>query len=257
MNILQAIIISALEGLTEFLPISSTGHLILAEHFLKIESTDFVKSFDVIIQFGAILAVVWLYWKKIVSSKNLWVKLLISFIPTGIIGFTLYRLIKDYLLGNVLITVFSLFFGGIVLLLVDYLHKQNESPTSIDKLSNSKLISIGLFQSLSMVPGVSRSAATIVGGLFSGLSRKDAVEYSFLLAIPTMAAASGYDLLKNGLSFTVEQLIILSVGFIVSFITALIAVKTFTQYISHNNFKYFAIYRLVLAILVLITFVKF
>ncbi len=257
MNILQAIIISALEGLTEFLPISSTGHLILAEHFLKIESTDFVKSFDVIIQFGAILAVVWLYWKKIVSSKNLWVKLLISFIPTGIIGFTLYRLIKDYLLGNVLITVFSLFFGGIVLLLVDYLHKQHESPTSIDKLSNSKLISIGLFQSLSMVPGVSRSAATIVGGLFSGLSRKDAVEYSFLLAIPTMAAASGYDLLKNGLSFTVEQLIILSVGFIVSFITALIAVKTFTQYISHNNFKYFAIYRLVLAILVLITFVKF
>lgn len=257
MNILQAIIISALEGLTEFLPISSTGHLILAEHFLKIESTDFVKSFDVIIQFGAILAVVWLYWKKIVSSKNLWVKPLISFIPTGIIGFTLYRLIKDYLLGNVLITVFSLFFGGIVLLLVDYLHKQNESPTSIDKLSNSKLISIGLFQSLSMVPGVSRSAATIVGGLFSGLSRKDAVEYSFLLAIPTMAAASGYDLLKNGLSFTVEQLIILSVGFIVSFITALIAVKTFTQYISHNNFKYFAIYRLVLAILVLITFVKF
>ena len=250
MNFIQAIIISAIEGITEFLPISSTGHLIIAEHFLKIQSTNFVKSFDIIIQFGAILAVVWLYWTKIMSSRNLWKKLLISFLPTGILGFTLYRLVKDYLLGNVIITAIALFMGGIVLLLIDHYFK--EKNTSVDKLSTNKLLSIGLFQSLSMIPGVSRSAATIIGGMFSGLSRKDAVEYSFLLAIPTMAAASGYDLLKNGLSFSGEEFVILSVGFIVSFITALIAVKAFTNYISHNNFKLFAIYRIILAILVLV-----
>jgi undecaprenyl-diphosphatase len=255
MNIFQALIVSAVEGITEFLPISSTGHLILIEHFLKIESTNFVKSFDIIIQFGAILAVVWLFWKKIIASKKLWKSLFISFLPTGILGFTLYKLIKEFLLSNVIVTVISLFVGGIALLYVDYLFKDKASKTTIDKLNNKKLINIGLFQSISMIPGVSRSAATIIGGMFSGLSRKDAVEYSFLLAIPTMAAASGYDLLKSGFSFSPNEIFLLSIGFITAFLTALLAVKSFTGYISNNNFKYFAIYRIILSIVVLLTFI--
>lgn len=256
MNIFQVILVSIVEGITEFLPISSTGHQILVEHFLHIPSTEFVKSFDIIIQFGAIMAVIWLYWSKIISSKKMWLKTLIAFLPTGFLGFTLYKLIKDFLLGNVLVTVISLFLGGIVLLMIDKVFRNKSATTKTNDLSNRQLIGIGLYQSISMIPGVSRSAATIVGGMLTGLSKKEAVEFSFLLAIPTMAAASGYDLLKSGFMFSGQEIFYLSLGFVISFISAMIAVKSFTSYISHHDFRYFAFYRIILALVVLITFVR-
>ncbi|HEX9007827.1 MAG TPA: undecaprenyl-diphosphate phosphatase [Patescibacteria group bacterium] len=256
MNIIQAIILSVIEGLTEFLPISSTGHLILAEHFLNIPSTEFVKSFDIIIQLGAILAVVWLYWKKLLISRNLWKQIIIAFIPTGVLGLIFYSPIKHYLLDNIYVTIVSLFIGGIALLVIDRKFKEKNAITTSEKIGTKKLITIGLFQSISMIPGISRSAATIVGGLFTGLSRQEAVEFSFLLAIPTMTAATGLDLIKTGHSFSPNEIVILSIGFVVTFFSALIAVKAFTQYVANHNFKYFAIYRIILALVVLLTLAR-
>lgn len=256
MNIIKAIILSVIEGLTEFLPISSTGHLILTEHFLNIPGTEFVKSFDIIIQLGAILAIVWLYWKKILASKTLWKQIIIAFIPTGFFGLVFYSLIKHYLLNNIYVTIASLFIGGIVLLIIDRQFKEKNAITTSDKIGTKKLVTIGLFQSISMIPGVSRSAATIVGGLFTGLSRQEAVEFSFLLAVPTMTAATGLDLIKSSPSFTSNEIVILAIGFVVTFFSALIAVKAFTQYVASHNFRYFAIYRIVLALIVFLTLAR-
>lgn len=250
MTYIQTIILSLIEGLTEFLPISSTGHLIIAQNLLHVSVTDFTKSFNIIIQFSAILAIIVLYWKKIMGSRYLWKQVIIAFLPTGILGFTLYRLIKVYLLDNVLVTVLALFLGGLALLLVDHLVKLNTGTKTSKNLNNKGLISIGLFQSLSMVPGVSRSAASIVGGLVNGLSRVEAVEFSFLLAIPTMAAASGYDLLKTGFSFSSHEYLLILLGSVITFISASLAVKAFTNYVSKHNFTVFAVYRIFLAILV-------
>ena len=250
MTYLQTIILSLIEGLTEFLPISSTGHLIIAQNLLHISATEFTKSFNIIIQFSSILAIIVLYWKKIVRYRYLWKQAFIAFLPTGILGFTLYRLIKGYLLDNVLVTVLALFIGGLALLLVDHLVKLNSGTKTSKTLNNRELVSIGLFQSLSMVPGVSRSAASIVGGLVNGLSRAEAVEFSFLLAIPTMAAASGYDLLKTGFSFTGHEYLLILLGSLITFVSASLAVKAFTNYVSKHNFTAFAIYRIFLAIFV-------
>jgi undecaprenyl-diphosphatase len=254
MTIFQVIILSIIEGLTEFLPISSTGHLILAQKYLGIPSTEFSKSFDIIIQLSAILAVTWFYRKKLLNSKNLWKKIIFSFLPTGILGFTLYPFVKGFLLDSVLITTISLFLGGLILLIVDRLPKLNHGKNSIKDLSFRELLTIGLFQSISMVPGVSRSAASIVGGLFSGLSRVNAVEFSFFLAIPTMLAASGYDLLKSGLHFTPSEYVLLGIGCLVTFISALISIKTFIRFVAQHNFTSFAIYRIILALTVWISF---
>lgn len=252
MTYFHAIILAIIEGLTEFLPISSTGHLILAQKFLGTVTTEFTKSFDIIIQLSAIFAVFVLYWKRIIGSRKLWGQLAIAFIPTGILGFTLYKFVKGFLMENVSVTVFALLFGGVILLIVDRLPKLKQGTKTISKLGNRNLMSIGFFQSLSMIPGVSRSAASIVGGLFSGLSRVEAVEFSFLLAIPTMAAASGYDLLKTGFSFTSHEYAILAVGSLFSFISSMIAVKSFTAFVAKHNFTVFAIYRIVFAIILLI-----
>ena len=250
MTYLQTIILAIIEGITEFLPISSTGHLILTQKLLGITATEFTKSFDILIQLSAILAVLVLYWKKILHSRLLWKQLFMAFIPTGILGLTLYKFVKSFLLNNVLVTVLALFFGGLVLLVVDYLPKLKRGSKKVSNLTTRNLFTIGFFQSLSMIPGVSRSAATIVGGLFSGLTRVEAVEFSFLLAIPTMAAASGLDLLKSGFSFTVHQYFLLLLGSFFSFFSALLAVKAFTSFVSKHNFTLFAIYRLILAIIV-------
>jgi undecaprenyl-diphosphatase len=246
----QTIILALIEGLTEFLPISSTGHLILAEKLLGITATEFTKSFNIIIQFSAILAIVVLYWKRIAHSRHLWKQLAIAFIPTGILGFTLYKFVKVFLLDNVLVTVLALFAGGIALLIIDRLPKLNHGSKKNTSLSTGNLISIGLFQSLSMIPGVSRSAASITGGLFSGLSRVEAVEFSFLLAIPTMVAASGYDLLKTGFSFTGNQYLLIGIGSLFSFLSALLAVKAFTSFVGKHNFTIFAVYRILLATII-------
>jgi len=251
-NYIQTIILAVIEGLTEFLPISSTGHLILAQNFLKINPTEFTKSFDIIIQLSAIIAVLVLYWKKIINSKYLWKQLIIAFIPTGILGFTLYKYVKNVLLENINITVFALLIGGLILLIVDRLPKQKIDSKNIKQLKTRNLLSLGLYQSLSMIPGVSRSAATIVGGLFSGLSRVEAVEFSFLLAIPTMFAASGYDLFKTGFAFSSYEYSLLFIGSIFSFLSAIVAVKTFTSFVAKHNFTVFALYRIILAIIILI-----
>lgn len=252
MTFIQTIILSIIEGLTEFLPISSTGHLILAQKLLGVADTGFTNSFNIIIQLAAILAVVVLFWSKIFRSKLLWKQIIIAFIPTGILGFTLYKFIKGYLLSNVFVTVYALIIGGIILLVIDHLPKLNTGKKTTNLLKPGNLLSIGLFQSISMIPGVSRFAASIVGGLFQSLSRVEAVEFSFLLAIPTMAAASGYDLLKSGLSFTLHEYLILGIGSLITFLSALLAVKAFTSFVAKHNFTLFAIYRIVLGLVALL-----
>ncbi len=250
MDILHAIILSIVEGISEFLPISSTGHLILASDLLKIPQTEFVKSFEIIIQLGAILSVVVLYWRRLLTNKEITFRVLASFIPTAVIGFGLYKLIKTFLLGNTAVTLWALLIGGIVLIVVEKLYKeQPHHLDSIEKLSYKNAVIIGLVQALSVIPGVSRSAATIFGGLFVGLKRKPAVEFSFLLAIPTMAAATGLDLVKSNFSFSSQEWGILVVGLIGAFVTALLAIKYFLKFIEKHTFVGFGIYRIILAVL--------
>jgi undecaprenyl-diphosphatase len=250
MNILHACILSIIEGITEFLPISSTGHLILAGKLLGIDQTEFVKSFEIIIQLGSILAIVCLFWKKIISENKLIKPILISFIPTATIGYILFKFIKQYLIGNENIVIISLFIGGLLIFILEsFFKKQKENIQTIDQLNIQKLVIIGLFQTLSIIPGVSRSLASIYGGLFMGLSKKDAVFFSFLLAIPTMFAATGLDLIKSGFSFSQSEWIVLGIGLVLSFFTAFVVVKWFIQYIQNHSFVPFGIYRIIIALI--------
>ena len=249
MDYLQAGILSVVEGLTEFLPISSTGHLILASDLLKITQTDFVKSFEIIIQLGAILAVLVLYWKKFLEVK-LWPKILTAFIPTAIIGLIFYKLVKDVLLGNTAVTLIALFLGGIALIVLEMYFKEKDRPTKkLEQISLKNSFLVGLFQSISIIPGVSRSASTIIGGLICGLDRKTAIEFSFLLAVPTMFAASALDIIETQLNFTQNEIICLILGLFGAFITAIFAIKFFLKFIQNHTFIPFGIYRIVLAIL--------
>lgn len=250
MNILQALILSIVEGISEFLPISSTGHLILASDILKIAQTGFVKDFEIIIQLGAILAIVVLYWNSLFKSVEVWKRIIVAFIPTGIIGLLLFKIVKNYLLGNLYITLVSLFVGGIVLIALELIYKEKEHHIDdIAKMTLPKAFVIGLFQSIAIIPGVSRSAATIVGALFLGTKRKAAAEFSFILAVPTMLAATGLDLIKTNFSYSLNEWMILAVGFIGSFVVALISVKLFLKYVQRNNFIPFGVYRVIAAAL--------
>ncbi len=239
MTVIQVIILSMVEGITEFLPISSTGHMILASTLLHIAETDFVKSFEIIIQLGAILAVLILYWKKLLWNTYV----AIAFIPTAIIGLVFYKYIKDVLLGNPWVVVWSLGVGGVLLILLEKFQKEKQRQMSL-----LDAFIIGCAQSLSVIPGVSRAAATIVGARLLGVGRENAVEFSFLLAIPTMAAATGLDLVTNGKNFTGGQLELLAIGFIGAFVTALITVKWFIAFVKTHTFIPFAIYRIVAAV---------
>jgi undecaprenyl-diphosphatase len=247
MNLIHTIILSIVEGITEFLPISSTGHMILASKLLNIPQTEFIKSFEIIIQLGAILAVVVIYFKKLVLSLNreLYKKIIIAFVPTGIFGLFLYKYVKSYLIGNSLIVVLSLFVGGIVMLLFEkYFKNRNQ------KITYKSYFVIGLFQVLSMIPGVSRAFATIFGGMVVGMKKEESTEFSFLLAIPTMAAASGLDLIKTDLSvWTNSNIVTLLLGFVISFITAYIVVKWLIKFVQSHNFNIFGWYRIILALL--------
>jgi undecaprenyl-diphosphatase len=249
MNVLQSLVLSFVEGVTEFLPVSSTGHMILASKLMGIIQTDFVKSFEIIIQFGAILAVMLFFFHKIRKISEVWPKLLVAFLPAAGIGFVSYKLIKNVLLGNSFVTVISLVVGGIILIGFEKIMGNRKSTTDFHTMSYAQALIIGIFQSISVIPGVSRAAATIVGGMFQGLSREDAVEFSFLLAIPTMAAASGYDLLKSSLHWNGSEMMILGVGFIGSFVSALITVKWFIGFVKKNTFIPFAYYRIIAGIL--------
>lgn len=249
MDYLQAIILSIVEGLTEFLPISSTGHLVLTSRLLNIAQTNFVKSFEIIIQLGAICAILFLYWKTIFTNKKIWSKIIAAFIPTAIVGFIFYKIVKVFLLGNPLITLFALFMGGILLIILEKLYKEKDHHVgSLEKISFKNAFFIGIFQSISIIPGVSRSAATIIPALFLGTKRKTAVEFSFLLAIPTMLAATTLDIAKNDFSFTPSELSILIIGFIGAFLVAIFAVKFLLKFIQNHTFIPFGIYRIGLAI---------
>lgn len=251
MNLFQTLLLSIVEGITEFLPISSTGHMILASKLLNIPQTEFVKSFEIIIQLGAILAVVVIYFKKLVLnfSLDLYKKLIVAFLPSAVFGLFFYKYIKMYLIGNSMVVVWSLLIGGIVMLLFEKFHKPNILYT-IYNIPAKQLIAVGLFQVLSMIPGVSRAFATIFGGMVVGLKREEATEFSFLLAIPTMAAASGLDLINTDLTiWSRSNLVTLLLGFAISFITAYIVVKWLIKFVQTHNFNAFGWYRIILALL--------
>ncbi|MBN7809617.1 undecaprenyl-diphosphate phosphatase [Algoriphagus sp. H41] len=252
MTLFQSIIIAIIEGLTEFLPISSTGHMILASAAMGIHEDEFVKTFEVFIQLGAILAIALMYIKRFFRGLNIYFKLFAAFLPTAVVGLLAYDYIKAYLFNPVVVSV-SLILGGIVLIFIDKkVINQETTLADVEDISYKNAFFIGLCQCLSMVPGTSRAAATIIGGVFNGLDKKQATEFSFLLAVPTMMAAGGYDLIKSDLVFDQAQLIMLAVGFVVAFISAWIAVKLFLKYVSSNGFTAFGWYRIVLGILFLV-----
>jgi undecaprenyl-diphosphatase len=251
MTYLEAIIIAIVEGITEFLPISSTGHMIIAEAFLKVDDLQFAKLFTVCIQLGAILSVVVLYWKRFFQTLDFYYKLFIAFIPAVFCGL-LFNDAIDGLLGNVTVVAFTLFIGGIVLLFVD---KWFETREDLPEIKYNNALVIGLFQCISMVPGVSRSAATIIGGMTQKLTRTQAAEFSFFLAVPTMFAATAKKLLdyyQEGVSLTGNQINLLIVGNIVAFIVALLAIKSFIGFLSRNGFKAFGYYRIIVGAALLI-----
>lgn len=249
MDILHAFILGIVEGLTEFLPISSTGHLILAAQLLHMPETEFLKTFEISIQLGAILAVVILYWRLLFLNIDIMKRLAVAFAPTAFIGLVVYKHIKN-LLGSEAVVVWSLLLGGIIIILFEWLHREKDTDfDDIAKLSYKTVFLVGLFQSIAMIPGVSRSGATILGGLFLGIRRKTIVEFSFLLAVPTMAAATGLDLLKNASSFSIDQMGVLSVGFITAFAVALVAIRFLLRFVQTRTFISFGIYRIIAALL--------
>ena len=251
MTIIDAVILGIVEGLSEFLPISSTGHLILASTLLKLQQTDTHKVFEVIIQSGAILAVIYIYRQQLVSRIDLLKKLCFAFLPTGILGFLLYKLVKSFFQPS--LVSYSLIAGGIAFIGIErYLKNRPATVAGIQDVTYGQAFAIGLIQSLSMVPGVSRSGATIMGGLLTGLSRKDATEFSFLLALPTMLAATAYDIYKNHAIFNLGDWQNILVGFITSFLFAVIGIKCLLKFITSHTFIPFGIYRIVVGILFLV-----
>lgn len=254
MSFLHALILGIVEGITEFLPVSSTAHLILTTNLLHLQETEFVKSFQIIIQLGAILSVVVLYWKKFWNMEVL-MKLAVAFLPTGIIGLTVYKVIKGYLLGNLRVVLASLLVGGIALIVFERFNKQEESEIDFSEITYKRAFLIGIFQAIAVIPGVSRSAATIVGGSLLGVRKRTIVEFSFMLAVPTMLAASGLELVKNHSALTSGEAA-LGVGFVVSFVMAIVAIKSFLGFIKNRNFTAFGWYRIALAVVYYFVFVK-
>jgi undecaprenyl-diphosphatase len=249
MDLFKAIILGIVEGISEFLPISSTGHMILASNLMGLRHTDFLKSFEIAIQVGAILSVIFLYRRMLLMDFHVIKLVVVAFIPTGFLGLTLYKLVKDYLLGSASIVLWSLLIGGIFLVVFEKWHGERENAeTEIRNISYKEALIIGLFQSVAMIPGVSRSASTIVGGLILGLKRKVIVEFSFLLAVPTMLAATIYDLIKTGSQISLMQTHYLLVGFITSFVVALFSIKFLLRFIQTHTFIPFGIYRIVLVV---------
>ena len=248
MTIFEAVILAIVEGITEFLPISSTGHMIIASAFMGINADEFTKLFTVCIQFGAILSVLVLYWKKFFTSIQFYLKLFVAFLPAAIAGFLLGDQI-DALLESVVVVAINLLIGGIVLLFIDNYFKENKND-SLD-ISYPQAFKIGLFQCIALAPGVSRSAATIIGGMFQKMSRKAAAEFSFFLAVPTMFAATAYKLLKNYKLIQQEHVSLLLIGNIVAFIVALLAIKFFISFLTKYGFKIFGYYRIVLGLILL------
>jgi len=252
MTLFQAVVLGIVEGITEFLPISSTGHMILAARWLGMTSTPFVKSFEIVIQLGAIAAIALLYWRRLLVEKEINKRILIAFVPTGLLGFVFYKFVKTYLLGSAEITAIALLLGGIVMIVFEHffgkrVRTQDPQSLTLADLPYSRCFSLGLVQAVAMIPGVSRSATTILGGMAVGLSRIEATEFSFLVATPTLLAASGWDLLKSGVSFSLSEWMLLGVGFGVAFLSAVLAVRFLMRYLKHHTFTAFGVYRILLA----------
>ena len=257
MTYLQALIIAIVEGLTEFLPVSSTGHMMITTALLGMEITPFVKLFTVAIQLGAILSVMVLYFKRFFKSVDFYVKLLVAFIPAAIAGLLLGDWI-DAQLENVFGVAVALFIGGIVLLFVDKWFK-NPVKTNSDEINYSTAFKIGVFQCLALFPGVSRSASTIIGGLSQKLTRQGAAEFSFFLAVPTMFAATAKKLLdfyKDGVTISSNEINLLLFGNVVAFVVALLAIKTFIGILNKFGFKWFGVYRIIIGGILIILFIK-
>ncbi len=256
MSIIQSVILAIVEGLTEFLPISSTGHMALVSAFMGIEKSDFTKLFIESIQFGTILSVLVLYWKKFFDFKKmqLYVKLIIAFIPAAVLG-VLFKKHIDQLIGTPLFIACTMFFGGIILLFVDNWFK-NSKIESEEKISNKNALYIGFFQVLAVVlPGLSRSAATIIGGMQQKLTRKAAAEFSFFLAVPTLAGAfakSMWDAYKDTPELlTQHNISVLALGNIVGFIVAVIAIKGFIAFLTKHGFRFFGYYRIIVGLIII------
>lgn len=254
MSVFEAVVLAIVEGLTEFLPVSSTGHMIIASSVMGIAESDYVKMFTVAIQFGAILSVVALYWKRFFQSVDFYFKLVVAFIPAAVFGF-LFNDFIDSLLENAMVVAVMLLAGGIVLLFIDKWFARNETEGRTEVDYKQSLL-IGFFQVIAMIPGVSRSAATIVGGLTQRLTRKAAAEFSFFLAVPTMCAATGYKMLKyhKEIGFTSNDIGILLIGNVVAFIVAVIAIKAFIGFLTRYGFKVFGWYRIIAGAAIIILY---
>ncbi len=255
MSVLEAILLAIVEGLTEFLPVSSTGHMIIASSMLGIASNPFTKTFIVSIQLGAIVSVIVLYWKKFFQSLHFYYKLFVAFLPAAIIGYLLNDYI-DLLLERIEVVAITLILGGFIFLFIDKSFKENENHVDTD-VSYWSALKIGIFQTIAMIPGVSRSAATIIGGLTQKLTKKTAAEFSFFLAVPTMFAATSYKLLKFYMAENVlgqHELLLLLVGNLVAFIVAMIAIKSFIAFLTNHGFKFFGYYRIGLGLIILILY---
>ncbi|MEJ7609609.1 MAG: undecaprenyl-diphosphate phosphatase [Ferruginibacter sp.] len=259
MTFFQSVVIAIVEGLTEFLPVSSTGHMIIAERFLRVEETDFVKVFTVVIQLGAILAVVVLYWKKFFNFSNFrfYLKLMIGVIPALLLGFLFSKKI-DALLDSATTVAYALLIGGVVLLFIDKLFTKPVIRKE-EEIKPVNAFIIGIWQCLAMIPGVSRSAASIIGGMQQRLTRGEAAEFSFFLAVPTMLAATGYKLLqyyKDAGGFTNEEIKLLAVGNVIAFIVAVLAIKFFIGFVKKYGFKVWGIYRIIAGLVLLLLIYK-
>ncbi|REJ82947.1 MAG: undecaprenyl-diphosphate phosphatase [Bacteroidetes bacterium] len=261
MTVWQAIVLGIVEGLTEFLPVSSTGHMIIASSIMGIASDDFTKTFTITIQLGAILSVLVLYWRKffpggvsVLRNIDFYKKLLIAFLPSVIAGI-FFKPYIEILLENVIVVAISLFCGGIIFIMLDKWFAKAEKHGKEELKSDSKALKIGLFQVISMIPGVSRSAATIIGGLSQGLNKKAAAEFSFFLAVPTMFGATVKDLwdfYQKGGGFKAEELQLLAIGNLVAFVVAMLAIKSFISFLTRHGFKAFGYYRIIAGGLILI-----
>lgn len=260
--LLKAFILGIIEGATEFLPISSTGHLIIIGDLLDFNDSK-GKVFEIVIQLGAILAVCWEYRSRLTSvattlhtntSQRFILNLFVAFLPAAILGLLLHGFIKEHLFSSITVA-FALIVGGFVILLVESIYSHEKAPaakaSNLNEITPWQALKVGCAQSLAIMPGVSRSGATILGGMIFGLNRKTATEFSFFLAIPVMLAATVYDVYKNFSLFVFEDLAMFAVGFITAFLAALVAIKTLIRYVANHDFKGFAYYRIVLGIIVL------
>jgi len=255
MSIFDSIILGIIEGFTEFLPISSTGHLIVASHFMGIDQTEVTKAFEVIIQFAAILAVFFNYRDKFTPKHiNLWLKVFLAFVPIGAVGFVFSHQIKELFSINIVAIMFIV--GGVVFLIVEkwFIPDESRQITNVEDVTIKQSLVIGFAQIFALIPGTSRAGSTIIGALLVGLSRKASAEFSFLLAFPVMSAVTAYDLLKHYKDFNDANLMTLAVGFVVSFIVAFITIKLFMKFLEKFTFVAFGIYRILFGVILLIIF---